>query len=227
MGGEAEGTLSGWTVDTLREHMSARLADERNALKQQIEGDRLAIRQQLTDQRDAISGRIVDQREFSMQSLGDMRAMLSQQMADMRTMLNERYETQTKALDAAFKAAEQAVQTALVSAEKAVGKAEAAADKRFESVNEFRKQLADQTATFPTRIEVSTRLDGLSEQVQRDQQRIGELELRLTSRLDTAQAAVGGAAEYRVDQRLGIGQLLQAAAVVLTMIGLIIVAFRK
>src|ERR1700686_3585823 len=37
--------------------------------------------------------------------------------------------------------------------QKAVDKAEAAADKRFESVNEFRKQLGDQSNTFLTRAE--------------------------------------------------------------------------
>ena len=53
-----------------------------------------------------------------------------------------------------FKAQEQAVTFALQSAEKAVTKAELAAEKRFESVNEFRDQLKDQTGTFITRNEM-------------------------------------------------------------------------
>lgn len=53
-----------------------------------------------------------------------------------------------------FKAQEQAVAFALASAEKAVTKAELAAEKRFESVNEFRNQLKDQTGTFITRNEM-------------------------------------------------------------------------
>ena len=43
---------------------------------------------------------------------------------------------------------------ALQAAEKAVTKAELAAEKRFESVNEFRNQLKDQTGTFITRNEL-------------------------------------------------------------------------
>jgi len=53
-----------------------------------------------------------------------------------------------------FRAQEQAVAFALQAAEKAVTKAELAAEKRFESVNEFRNQLKDQTGTFITRNEL-------------------------------------------------------------------------
>jgi len=53
-----------------------------------------------------------------------------------------------------FRAQEQAVAFALQAAEKAVTKAELAAEKRFESVNEFRNQLKDQTGTFITRNEM-------------------------------------------------------------------------
>jgi hypothetical protein len=96
------------------------------------------------------------------------------------------------AMRTALEAAEKAVATALTSAEKAVAKAEVAADKRFESVNEFRQQLSDQTATFPTRNEMDTRFQALRSDTDRNQQRIGELELRLTSRLDTAQGTLAG-----------------------------------
>ena len=91
------------------------------------------------------------------------------QIVDLRTMLDERYATQTKALDAAFVAqqtamrtalesAEKAVATAMIAAEKAVTKAETAAEKRFEAVNEFRGQLADQAAHFINRDEAEVRL---------------------------------------------------------------------
>lgn len=60
----------------------------------------------------------------------------------------------TTANEQRFKAQEQAVAFALQAAEKAVTKAELAAEKRFESVNEFRNQLKDQTGTFITRNEL-------------------------------------------------------------------------
>lgn len=45
------------------------------------------------------------------------------------------------------------VTQALAAADKAVLKAETATEKRFESVNEFRQTLSDQTGTFVTRVE--------------------------------------------------------------------------
>ena len=52
---------------------------------------------------------------------------------------------------------DKAVQAALLAAKEAVLKAEVASEKRFEGVNEFRKTLSDQTATFLTRNEYSGR----------------------------------------------------------------------
>jgi len=57
-----------------------------------------------------------------------------------------------------FEAQEKAVQAALVAAEKAVTKAEVAAEKRFDNVNEFRAQLADQASTFMPRLEAENRI---------------------------------------------------------------------
>jgi len=45
------------------------------------------------------------------------------------------------------------VTLALAAADKAVSKAEAATEKRFESVNEFRQTLSDQTRSFVSRVE--------------------------------------------------------------------------
>lgn len=56
--------------------------------------------------------------------------------------------------DQRFKAQEAAVAAALASADRAVTKADMATEKRFESVNEFRNQLKDQTGTFITRGEL-------------------------------------------------------------------------
>lgn len=129
-------------------------------------------------------------------------------IALLQLMLNERYATQTKALDAAFlaqqtamrtalEAAEKAVQTALVSAEKAVGKAEVAAEKRFESVNEFRAQLNDQAATFPTRPEVEVRFASLTEKVD-----------ALAARQNISGAITQGSDATRDIQRVNIGQII-------------------
>lgn len=109
----------------------------------------------------------------------------SESLRDLRTMLDERYQTQTKATDAAFAAQQKAMETAFIAADKAVqaalqaakeavNKAEVAAEKRFESVNEFRGQLADQANTFMPRTEVaaaqqrnSERIDDISKRLER------------------------------------------------------------
>lgn len=67
--------------------------------------------------------------------------------------------------DAAMAAQDKAVQIAMVASEKAVVKAETAAERRFESVNEFRGQLADQAATFMPRAEAEQRLSALGEKI--------------------------------------------------------------
>jgi hypothetical protein len=88
----------------------------------------------------------------------------------------QRFEAQSDALTAAFLAQQTAMQTALISAEKAVqaalaaadravAKAETTSDKRFDGVNEFRGQLADQQRTFIPRAEVDILVRGLTEKV--------------------------------------------------------------
>jgi len=198
MSGETENQVSGWTVDTLKEYLHTRLLDERTYLNSRIE--------------------------------------------DSRRMLDERYSTQTKALDAAFtaqqtamrtalEAAEKAVQTALTSAEKAVAKAEVAAEKRFESVNEFRAQLTDQAATFVNRNEAEIRISSLAEKLdtetKRNANRIGELELRVNSRLDILAGTTAGSADRRSESRLDFGTIVQVASVLIAFVAVLIVVFHK
>jgi len=115
----------------------------------------------------------------------------------LQDMLNERH-----------KAQQQGVSAALEAAEKAVNKAEAAAEKRFKSVNEFRKQLSDQAATFMPRAEYDTAHDALIEKMETATaaraREITELERRmtdavrdLTTRADKAAGRDVGADEAR------------------------------
>jgi hypothetical protein len=200
--GETEASVSGWTVDTLREHLGQRLEAQRDALRQEIEAQRDFARQQ-----------IADLRESSRTMTTDLRESIRVQADDHRRMLDERYATQTKALDAAFKAAEQAVAVALANAEKATAKAEAAADKRFESVNEFRSALADQTASFLPRVEYETSHSAVSERITANADRLAALELRLTSRLDLGEGTDRGAAASHTEQRLNMSQVIAGLAV--------------
>jgi phosphopantetheinyl transferase (holo-ACP synthase) len=64
-----------------------------------------------------------------------------------------------------FNDQEKAVSAALTAAKEAVVKAETAAEKRFDSVNEFRKTLSDQTSTFIPRPEYTQRLNSMDEKI--------------------------------------------------------------
>jgi hypothetical protein len=72
----------------------------------------------------------------------------------------QRFDAQQEAVGVAMVGQEKAVLAAMAAAEKAVTKAEIASEKRFESVNEFRKTLSDQTANFITRTEYAALTKG-------------------------------------------------------------------
>jgi vacuolar-type H+-ATPase subunit H len=81
------------------------------------------------------------------------------------TSIAQRFIDSDKAIQAALTAADKAVQAALLAAKEAVAKAEMAAEKRFDAVNEFRGQLADQAQTFMPRAEAEIRLSNISDLV--------------------------------------------------------------
>jgi hypothetical protein len=194
---------SEWTVDTLREHLGALMGEMKASLRQEV----------------------ARERELANIRLDDMRAAVRSQADDRIRLLDERYATQTKALDAAFKAAEQAVSVALANAEKATAKAEAAADRRLEGMNEFREALSDQTKTLLSRAEYNPAHEALLDRIGAMNDRVSALELRLTSRLDTAQGHSGGEAAGRTERRLDTSQLLQALTVVVAIAAIIIAVF--
>jgi hypothetical protein len=128
--------------------------------------DRVTIMEYVTTLISTLDRRFDTLHQDLKDSIGDRFTATHALVASNDLRYQSRFEDQTKALDAALAAAKEAVQTALVAAEKATSKAEAAADKRFDSVNEFRSQLADQAATFIPRAEAEARLTSLAELVE-------------------------------------------------------------
>jgi hypothetical protein len=156
-----------------------------------------------------------------------------QRIDDMMTLLDERHKAQIKATEVAFTsqqaamrtafdAADKAVQTALSAVQKASDKAEEASNKRFESVNEFRAQLADQAATLLPRKEYTGLNKALEEKVAALSDRVIQIELRLTSRLDLAKGSDVGSREYAGDRRLGSAATAQWVGMALIGIGVIL-----
>ena len=97
----------------------------------------------------------------------------------------------------------------------------------FEGVNEFRKALSDQTATFIPRAEFDAAHASLSAQVTAVTDRMAALELRLTSRLDLGQGADAGTAGQRAEQRLNISQVIAALGFLAAVITLILYVTKK
>lgn len=161
-----------------------------------------------------------------------LREYIDRVLADKDLRDQQRYDAQTKALEAAMVAADKAVQAALLAAEKAVNKAEVAAERRFESVNEFRGQLADQAKTFLPRLEYQVQHDALgdkvealfktlSDRIEANTKQINEALLSLgVDRADTlarrgARIETRTQANWTMGQIAAIGAALLAAAIAL------------
>lgn len=90
---------------------------------------------------------------------------IDRRVADLKERFDDLRTADQRAVEAALASAEKAVEAALAASEKATDKAEAAQKIHDEGANEFRTQLKDQVATFPTRRELEEAL-----------RRIGKLE---------------------------------------------------
>ena len=154
-------------------------------------------------------------------------AQLLRELAALRELLETRIDSLDRVLSRRMDDAGKAIDAALVSAEKAVTKAEIASEKRFEGVNEFRKALSDQTATFIPRAEYDSAHDALSARVAANADRVAALELRLTSRLDRGEGSDAGAAGQRTDQRLNISQVIAGIATLIAVVTLVLYLAKK
>jgi len=98
-------------------------------------------------------------------TLDTLATHLTQKIDDVEIRTQERFSLAKQAIDAALMASEKAISAAMAAAEKAVTKAETAAEKRFDSVNEFRAAMKDQTANFADRDQVDFRLSSIEKKM--------------------------------------------------------------
>lgn len=147
--------------------------------------------------------RISSENEIRMEAL---QAELDRRFDAMQLQMDQRFTSSEQAVKDALIAADKAVQAALKSAETAVNKAEVAAEKRFESVNEFRQTLTDQTASFVTQ----DRYDGLAQQV-----------TSLNSRVDNMAGSEIGVRASQLDSRQVIIMVVMIISVLIALISVI------
>ncbi len=148
---------SQWSLDTLRlaflermEEMDRRIACELSAIRDLSEQREAALDQRLHRQFDSIES-VAKERDKAWR--------------DMLVAFQS-------AVDARFVATTAAQQSALESAKEAILTARTANEKRFDSVNEFRGQMADQARTFMPRGEANA-------MIQSNQDKIDALDKRL------------------------------------------------
>jgi hypothetical protein len=128
-------------------------------------------------------------------------------------------------MDQRFTSAQKAVETALLSAEKAVTKAETAAEKRFDSVNEFRQAMNDQTRLYMPRTEYEAAHKSLEARMGVTVDRLAALELRLTSRLDRGEGLDAGSSGQRNEQRLNTNVTIAVISTLLLILSIAVTIF--
>lgn len=114
-------------------------------------------------------------------------------------------------IDQRFIDNDKAVALARQADKEAVLKAEVASEKRFESVNEFRGQLSDQTATFIPRKEADSRFEAMTEKV-----------TAVTDRLNISQGAKTGSDVTKADLYRAVGVFVGVIGLAITILVLVL-----
>lgn len=120
-------------------------------------------------------------------------------------------ETELAVLQVQLVALKENIAMAFASSEKAIQKAEWAADKRFESVNEFRKTLTDQTATFIARVQVEVLLKAVNDKVD-----------SLASRVERNEGNIQGHDRTVTSGRAGYHLIISAVSLVIAFVSTLI-----
>ena len=144
----------------LRQYVDAQLGDLRRALDRAVDGVPLRehVEAILQEQRKAVEMAEREREKAALalreqQQEGDARLAdhIEQQVAQIRAALDAAEKLEVQRLDS-MRSLTESVRRELVlvqeAAARAIEKAESANEKRFESVNEFRAQLTEQTASF-------------------------------------------------------------------------------
>lgn len=130
-------------------------------------------------------------------------------------LLDERAIATEKAMNAALAAAQTAVKEAQIATQEAINKNDAATEKRFQSVNEFRGQLSDQTQTFLPRPEYLAQHKALEDRV-----------TDLTDRLNLSAGKLTGQEVNKADIYKAVGAGIAILGFVLTVVVMIANGFR-
>lgn len=106
------------------------------------------------------------------------------------------------------------VDAAAVASEKALEKATSATEKRFDSVNEFRAVLSDQTSTLLPRSEYDARHQALTDRTEANAARIASLDAKLTGHRE----GTGSVGTVIMGALIALNSLAAVAAVLISVL---------
>ena len=101
-----------------------------------------------------------------------LNSLMEKELKSIRDIVDERdrrygsqFDASNQAVKDALVAQKELTAAAFTASKEAINKAEAASNTNDAKNNEFRSQLKDQAASFPTRIEMDNKIDGLASQI--------------------------------------------------------------
>lgn len=176
-GGETAKEPSGFTVDTIHQLVDAILAERDRRYEQRFQTQQQSLEVALA----ASHAVLVEHDKRYEQRFAAQEQATALALARVDKEFHEHLQqvrTETHA--------------ALDAADKAITKSETATEKRFESVNEFRAQLADQATRFMPRLEAEQRIGQNGEKIDTLDKRLREDIALINSRLDRTQGQSSG-----------------------------------
>lgn len=199
------------------------------AFQRQLDAILLGAQTRLNMEREHTDEMIEATRVLFAQRVDDLARRLDDRIDMHLTVSRDHIEERDKRHDQRFAAQEQATSLALArvdkefhehlisvreethaaldAADKAIHKSELSIEKRFDNVNEFRAQLADQASSFMPRKESDVRMDAITEKIDVNAERLNALQLQMSSRLDLTQGQATGSRITTANLYAGIAAL--------------------
>jgi hypothetical protein len=179
-GSEGIVTHSGWSFDTLRVYLLSHVV----AAGHQSESRTIKVMTAVehNDQRYQVEFNAIKELIHGVREAYALRdANLQSQVDNNSKRVEDIHRSISLSIEAGLSSSREVTQVAFAASEKAIFKAETANEKRFESVNEFRQTLTDQTASFMPRAQVEALLVNLNDKI-----------VAISSRMDRSEAAKTG-----------------------------------
>jgi len=181
---------------SLREHMQRQLDVERNHTDETLDASEEFLKRLILEHDRRYEQRFVAQEQAVMVALARVDKEFHKHIRSVR----------------------EETHAALMAADKAILKSEVSIEKRFDGVNAFRQQLAEQALSFMPRKEADVRMDALTEKIDSNLDRLNALQLQLSSRLDLSQGQQTGGREAIQEKRASNGMVLALVGMGITVV---------